>query len=482
MKTKSAHDLEVNEILKKFKKIQMEPSRDLSNQKKSMSNTMRKSLYRNYRKELGINKLNAVIEIDPVKMEVLVEPSCPMDQLNAACSKFNLIVPVMPEFKGITVGGAINGAAIESSSHIYGQFNDICISYEVLIGNGELIEVSKEKNPDLFNGIAGAYGSLGIITLVKLKLKPKMPYVILKYKRFESIMDGLEYLKDICSSQTPPEFIEGLIFDLKNMVIIEGNLTANDAELNCSKLYLKPFSNLYYQHVKETKNYSEFIETDEYLFRHDRGAFWMGVYALNYNLLLSYYLENRFHLKKLSSRLFGLANHERGVKLKTPGKFFRYIFGWWMSSRKLYSMLHADSENWFKERFIIQDYYIPYKNALKFINVSLNETDIFPLWLCPVRGTLDPQIFSPHYQAKTDKQKGLYIDIGIYGMPRGLIELKNLNIKLDKEAEKFQGRKMLYSFNYYTKDEFFSIYSKADYLHLRQKYHGNIWVDIFDKL
>lgn len=472
MKTLDNHASEVNEIINKFHFIQ-ENHESKKNLNKTVSNTMRKSQYRNFRKELGVDQLKEVIEIDEIEMTVLVEPGCPMDKLATVCSKFNLMVPVMPEFKGITVGGAINGAALESSSHQFGQFNDICLNYEILLGNGELIEASPENYPDLFYGVSGAYGSLGIITLVKIKLIPKKPFVHLKYHRFDEIVKALEFLNRTCASQNPPEFIEGIIFDQKHSVIIEGRLQSNND--NHFPIYkLSKFKPFFFQHVKETENSEEIISTDDYLFRHDRGAFWMGAYGGNFELLSRYYLENRLRLK-LSKKV----NRKKNAKLKPSTTIFRYLIGWWMSSRKLYRMLHKDSENWFKDNFIIQDYYVPFESTNDFLESVIEETGIFPIWLCPVLGTVKPQFFSPHYQRNKNQ---LFIDVGIYGMPNSSKDLAELNHFLDDSAKNLEARKMLYSFNYYSEEEFFEIYSKQDYLNLRKKYHADIWVDLFDKL
>lgn len=475
MKTLDTHISEVNEIIKKFHLIQ-KTHECSQNANKTFSNTMRKAQYRNFRKELGVDLLTHVVEIDEINMTVLCEPGCPMDELAKVCSKFNLMVPVMPEFKGITVGGAINGAAIESSSHLFGQFNDICLNYEILTGNGELIEASPENHSDLFYGISGAYGSLGIITLIKIKLIPKKTFVHLIYHRFKEIAKALEFLNNACISQNPPEFIEGIIFDLEDTVIIEGRPQShNPNNLPIYKLSrLKPF---FFQHVKDTENLEELIFTEDYLFRHDRGAFWMGAYGGNFKLLSRYYLENRLGLK-----IFKKLNREKNAKLKPTTTLFRYLLGWWMTSRKLYRMLHKDSENWFKDNFIIQDYYVPFDNTQEFLECVINETGIFPIWLCPVLGTEKPQFFSPHYQPNMKNKAKLYIDVGIYGMPNSSKELKGLNRLLDNSAKNLEARKMLYSFNYYTENEFFEIYSRQDYLNLRKKYHADVWVDLFNKL
>lgn len=476
MKTKTQHDLEVSEISHKLKTLFI--NHDLI-EKKTISNTTRNTS-ESIRKTIGIDRLNSVLEINAEEKTALVEPSLPMDALADACSKMGFIIPVMPEFKGITVGGAINGAGIESSSYEFGQFNDSCISYEVLLGNGDVIEVNKINHPDLFFGLSGAYGTLGFITLVKISLKPFKPWVVLQYHRFESIEEALHCLKNLAKKETPPEFLEALIFDPKQITVIEGSLKSEEeALLIPDTLSLKWPNRWYYEHVKHTNCQKEKMATKSYLFRHDQGAFWMGAYASHVKFLMRYYLSNRLHLKWLADRLFSIPSLKKDFKLKSPGLLFRLMFNWWMSSRKLYRMLHARSEHWFENNFIIQDYYIPFDHTKKFIDHSIEKTGIFPIWLCPVKGTTTPQLFSPHYQKDINE---LFVDVGIYGFPKSPESPKTLTKSLDSFTKSCNGRKMLYSFNYYTEKEFFEIYDEDEYLKLRQKYHANHLPPIHKKI
>src|SRR5438034_537599 len=114
--------------------------------------------------------LNTVIEINTQKKYALVEPNVSMDQLVNETLLYGLIPPVIMEFPGITAGGGINGAALESSSFKYGRFSDICEEYEIILANGTIIKASAKQNSDIFYGISGSYGSLGIISLIKLRL------------------------------------------------------------------------------------------------------------------------------------------------------------------------------------------------------------------------------------------------------------------------------------------------------------------------
>src|SRR3989344_6059674 len=71
---------------------------------------------------LDISDLNEALEINAAGRYADIEPGIPMDRLVAATLRENLIPPVVPEFPGITAGGAVQGGALESSSFKFGQF------------------------------------------------------------------------------------------------------------------------------------------------------------------------------------------------------------------------------------------------------------------------------------------------------------------------------------------------------------------------
>lgn len=491
VKTLSKHLNDVSEIRENLLKLKSKEKLDLNVFEKTKNYTSNATFNLNYPhlgKVIGVDKLNSLIFIDKEKMIVKVEPSLPMDQLAKMTLEKGVMIPVIPEFKGITVGGAINGAAIESSSHLYGQFNDSCLAYEVLLGNGDLVRASPRENSDLFYGIAGSYGSLGIIVSVDIRLIPAKPWVSLTYHHFQTLREALGCIDQLHGTSDPPEFLEGIVFSKGHISVVEGRLVSEEqAGLIEKKLTLNAlWSPWYFQHVEKNRHKSIFqekISLFEYLFRHDRGAFWMGAYALHWSLLFRYFFETQLGGRKFCQKFFGETQFDRYARLREPAVGFRIFLGSWMSSRRLYKMLHASAEKWFSETFVIQDYFIPQKNSADFIDLTMEEMKIFPLWLCPVKATKEPQIFSPHYLNGNQVDSELLIDVGIYGMPQKNDSLSEINKRLDQWTSTFKGRKMLYSYCYYNAEEFWKIYPKEAYESLRKQYHASeIWIPIFEKI
>ncbi len=439
------------------------------------SNITRSHSYKSSSSQLNINTLNRVLEIDPAGCKIIVEPRVTMEQLARAALKEGMMVPVIPEFKGITVGGAIMGGGLESASHRYGLFSDNCLAYEILLGDGTVIRATPQEHADLFYGIVGSYGSLGILLSIELRLIPAKPWVKLKYRKFQSMVETMAYFQ----SKMGADFVEGLVFAPDHIVVIEGYFA--DEKAASDSLSLKyPWDNWFYPHAKEMpEGKEEKIPLMEYLFRHDRGAFWIGAYGTHWSSIPRYLLESRFKLPSLA-KLLPPFKPKNFKGLKDPGLFFRLLWGWAMTSHRLYSWLHSKSEDWVANHFIIQDFCIPAENVVSFVGKVFDKINIFPLWLCLTPTTKKPQILSPHFLPKSNSS--LIVNVGVYGISPGTGSPTELVHQLEAWTSFAEGRKVLYSYSYYTPEEFWNIYSKKDYADLRHHYHAERWVELDQKV
>lgn len=425
---------------------------------------------------IDINPLNRILQIDPIERTVLAEPRVTMEELLKATLPYGMMVPVLPEFKGITVGGAIMGAGLESASHRFGLFSDQALSYEILLGDGSIICASPDEHSDLFYGLAGSYGSLGVLLSVTLKLIPTCPFVQLTYHVFHNIIEAIQSI----SALAHPDFIEGFIFAKNHVVCVEGRFMPLEYGDNypafSQKHYWSPW---FYQHVKakQENDTPEKMPLFDYLFRHDRGAFWMGSYGTQWSALPRYFFESRWHLTRCARCL---PQSPRIRSPREPSFFYRVLLGWAMSSRRLYTWLHtAHSEEWIANRCMIQDFCIPLHHAASFIEEVLEQTGILPLWLCPISSVDTVQILSPHYNPTSKK----LLNVGIYGIPiqqqKGTAQLL---ASLEETAQRMKGRKMLYSYSQYTPEQFWDIYPKERYERLRKTYYADTWTPIDAKV
>jgi hypothetical protein len=442
------------------------------------SNTTRSDTYKKNTHTVSINNFNKILKLDQEKGLALVEPNVSVYELAQATLSLGLIPKVVPEFKGITVGGAVMGTALESSSYRFGQFNDICTRYELLLGNGALVNASASENSDLFYGLAGSYGTLGLLTSIEVELKPAQPWIALTYRRFDHPAKMLGHLKALYRSPNPPDYIEGILFSKSDCMVIEGRQPEKDQLHTLPRTStLGRFDAWFIKHASEKQTDSqELIPCIDYLFRYDKGAFWMGYYLMQIPLLCRH-LFRRSHrfLEKLKATTAQL--QDRFLK----AAFLPRVLGSLMDSQHLYATLHTIPENWFATTFVVQDFYIPEESVEIFIDQVCESTAITPLWLCPIRGTNTPQILSPHLSHAKPPQ--MFVNVGVYGMPKKDLAPIEATRYLEQQTKLFGGKKMLYSQSYYSEEAFWEIYSLPDYQQLRRRYFADkTWLPITAKI
>jgi len=453
------------------------------------SNTTRTKRYKQNCPRLDFGSLNEVLQIDPEKMIAIVEPRVTMERLLRATLPFQLIPAILPECRGITVGGAIMGGAGESSSHQWGCFNDICRSYQILCGDGSLLRASPYENRDIFYGVAGSYGSLGALVSAEIELIAAQKFVYLRYHVFSDPLKAIGMMQSLLKSHERPDFLDGIIFAKDLTVVMEGNLHPTNHESNQSSLFslASPLSEWFYQHVKKIGTesqgqiYHEKMTLEDYFFRYDLGGFWMGAYLFQIPFLARFVTQGIFGFRKPIEEHFSESEIYRFHSIKEPHVVGRAIFRPFLNTQNLLAILHK-AEHWVQNRMVIQDFCIPESKAKHFCKEILNNLPIFPVWLCPIKRTYHPQIFAPHFLSENHVD-GHLINFGLYGIPLQSKPIRCLTKMLEQSVHAYGGRKALYSRSYYTLEEFWQIYPRGSYEDLRKITHAHgVWHEITDKV
>lgn len=392
---------------------------------------------------LDASDLDQVLTIDTERAVAIVEPNVPMDKLVDATLKYGLVPPVIPEFPGITVGGGIQGGAGESSSFKWGFLSQTVNWVEYVLGDGSIVKATPNEHADLFYGAAGSCGSLGVITAVELQLIPAKKHVHLTYHPVESFDDAVQLLQK--ASQRQHDFIDGIMFGKDHGVIITGELTNERA--GRLQRFSRAHDPWYYLHAEAIdttrKTTEEIVPLKDYLFRYNRGAFWVGRYAFE---------------------LFGVPFNS----------LMRFLLNPILNTRKLYQALQVSGAS---QEYVVQDLTLPISKSVKFLNYIDKKTDIYPLWLCPVK----PESRSP--LSCNGIETPLAINIGVWG-PRvaDYNKFKKLNRDIETEITHYNGKKWMYAHTYYTEDEFWKVYDKKWYETLRAKYKATTLPSMYDKV
>ena len=406
-------------------------------------------------KMVDTSKLDGILEVNAQSMTTLVEPNVPMDKLVDSTLPYELIPLVVMEFPRITVGGGFAGTAGESSSFRHGMFENIVLSIEIVLANGEVVMASREQNADLFHGASSSLGTLGIVTALKVELVRAKRYVELTYHPTSGISGTLEKLKDL-SKDDSIDYLDGILFSPDQGIICSGRLT-DEASATVQR-FTRAKDPWFYQHAERfdfTPQDAVFVESIpviDYLFRYDRGAFWTGKYSFQYFMV-------------------------------PFNRITRWMLDDFMHARIMYHALHQSGHS---NRYVLQDIAVPFDGAKELVNHIGESIRCYPLWLCPISrgGKLQQSNFGlfPSREGNIDVEESI-VSFGVWGPgPRNRQAFFKMNRDLERIIQEVGGRKWLYAATYYTEDEFWNIYNRNDYEMLRAKYHATYLPSIYEKV
>lgn len=425
------------------------------------TNSTRPNLKKNL---VDTSKLSHVLHVDAEKKTCLVEPNVPMDRLVEATLKYGLVPPVVMEFPGITVGGGYSGTSGESSSFKHGFFDQTINWVEMVLADGEVVRLSPTERADLFHGAAGAVGTFGVTTLVELRLQDAKKFVETTYHPVSSMKEAISKSKEFTAEGTTYDYVDGIMFSKTHGAIITGRLTDTPKEDAPIQNFSAASDPWFYLHVQDAINSSfeattEAIPLPEYLFRYDRGGFWVGASAFNY--------------------------------FKFPfNKFTRWWLDDFLHTRMMYTALHASGQS---KKYVVQDLALPYSNAEAFVDYTDEEFGIYPLWLCPLKQSPYPTMhphFVPSSTASSDSKTSSQpvslepmLNIGLWGHgPENHSDFIRKNRALEKKLQELGGMKWLYAHTYYGEDEFWSQFDRPWYEALRAKYKAQGLPSVYEKV
>ncbi|KAI5919273.1 hypothetical protein F4810DRAFT_714621 [Camillea tinctor] len=412
-----------------------------------------RAVHKDRDKVIDTSSLNHILSVDKGKKTALVEPNVAMDQLVTATLAQGLLPLVVMEFPGITAGGGFSGSAGESSSCRHGPFDSTVQSIEIVLPNGDIARASQSAaNPDLFWGAASAFGTLGIVTLLEIQLRDARAYVELTHHPASSFTAALATLQAQVADPSV-DYVDGIAFSASRFVVCAGRLTDTLPAGQKPRSYLRRRDPWFYLDVQKraapsAQPVTDYVPVQDYLFRWDRGGFWVARYAYRYFL--------------------------------TPFTgATRALLDRFMHARVMYHALHASG---LADTYIVQDVGVPYARADAFHAWLHEQLGIYPLWLCPLR--LRRPAAGAHGLhadfADAAATPEFMLNFGVWGPVRG--DHVRLNRAIEAKLREMAGKKTLYAQAYYTEDEFWLSYSRAAYEAVRARYHADHLPSVYDKV
>src|SRR5207249_2604484 len=178
----------------------------------------------------------------------------------AECLAHGVMPAVVPQLKTITLGGAVAGVGIESSSHRHGLVHDSMLEIEVLLGDGRIVTCAPDnEHADLFFGFPNSYGTLGYALRVKVKTVPVKPFVRLQHTEFKNPLEFFEELGGHLEAGEA-DFIDGTVFNPGQFFITLGSF-ADSAPYTSDYTYEK----IYYQSIRGKRE--DYLTVHDYLWR-----------------------------------------------------------------------------------------------------------------------------------------------------------------------------------------------------------------------
>ena len=117
------------------------------------------------------------VHVDPKNRTARVEPGVTLGEFDREAQAFGLATPLginsTTGVAGLTLGGGFGWL-----SRSFGHSIDNLISADVVTARGELLRASEEENADLFWGLRGGGGNLGVVTSFTFRLHPVGPEVL----------------------------------------------------------------------------------------------------------------------------------------------------------------------------------------------------------------------------------------------------------------------------------------------------------------
>ncbi len=384
------------------------------------------------RRRLDVRGFNQVLLVG--KDFVDAEGMTAYEDLTRECLAHGAMPAVVPQLKTITLGGAVAGVGIESSSHRHGLVHDTMLELDVLLGDGRVVHCTpRNEHADLFFGFPNSYGTLGYALRVRAKTIPVRPYVRLEHRAFSSGDAYFVQLEKILGSGDA-DFVDGTIFSPERLFITLGRF-AESAPYTSDYTY----ENIYYRSIAEKRE--DYLTAHDYLWRWDTDWFWCS--------------KNVFAQNALIRRLYG----RKRLGSKTYTRIMR-----WNSragvTRKLERLLGLHSES------VIQDVDIPISRAAEFLHFYSKEIQLWPQWVCPI-GVAGETRFTLY-----PVRPGWYVNFGFWDVKRTREAHAPgyFNRLIEDKVSELGGIKSLYSDSFYPEAEFRRRYGGEAYDALKKKY------------
>ncbi len=308
---------------------------------------------------LDVSGLGGVIAVDTAARTADVQGMCTYEELVAATLPKGLVPLVVPQLRTITLGGAVTGLGIESTSFRNGLPHESVLELDVLTGAGDVVTARPDgEHADLFRGFPNSYGTLGYSVRLRIELEPVQPYVRLRNVRFGSPEDVAEALARIVADRAwdgeHVDFLDGVVFSPAEAYLTLGRWAE---EVPAVSDYTA--QEIYYRSLQRRGR--DALTVHDYLWRWDTDWFWCSRAFGAQHPVVRRVWPAALRRSDVYHRIVGLENRF-GVAARIDRRRGR-----------------PDRER------VVQDVEIPVTRTAEFLRWFLDAVPMTPVWLCPLR-------------------------------------------------------------------------------------------------
>ncbi|RNL80353.1 FAD-binding oxidoreductase [Nocardioides marmorisolisilvae] len=394
---------------------------------------------------LDVDGLGGVISIDAHALTADVQGMCTYEDLVAQTLRFGLIPLVVPQLRTITLGGAVTGLGIESTSFRSGLPHESVLEMDVFTGAGEVITASPDnEHADLYSTFPNSYGSLGYATRLRIKLEKVPPYVALRHVRFHETDKLAAAIAEISESGEwqgeRVDGMDGVAFEPGEYYLTlarwtEGVSTGSPNQGPSD--YTR--DQIYFRSIQERE--TDLLTIHDYLWRWDTDWFWC-------------------------SGAFGAQDPR--IRRFWPRK--------WKRSDAYMKLLKLDLRFGIADRLdrragrpererVVQDVEVPVERIGEFLDWFDAEIGMRPVWLCPLRASR-PWSTYPLEPGRT------YVNAGFWGTVHVGPDRVNApkNRAIETKVHELDGHKSLYSDSFYDRETFDRLYDGRNLEAVKKRY------------
>ena len=391
---------------------------------------------------LDVAALSGVISIDPESRTADVQGMCTYETLVEATLQHGLMPLVVPQLRTITLGGAVTGLGIESTSFRHGLPHESVLEMDVLTGSGDIVTATPtNEHAGLFDAFPNSYGSLGYAVRLRIELQPIGPLVETRNVRFESVAAIRDAMERILADEAwEGERVDGL----------DGMIVSPDA---CYLVLANFFpespgrpsdytgQQIFYRSIEERER--DTLTAHDYLWRWDTDWFWCS---------------NAFFAQNPRVRRLWPARYRRS------DVYHRIVA--WENRYGIAARIDAARGELPRER-VVQDVEVPLEELATFMSWFDAHVGMTPVWVCPLR--LRRERAWPLYRLEPGRP---YVNVGFWGTVAIEPGRADGDINRDIEAvlPTMGGHKSLYSDVYYDAQTFEKLYGAEEYRRMKTAY------------